>query len=95
MAQISINTDEVGAAVNRISTLVTDIDTRTKQFLALVSEKNLATGEKWTLLNKLKEKLEAEVSNMSRIEEAMDQIKSSLNRYAEMAAEADDASALG
>lgn len=95
MAQLSINTDAVGSAVNRISTLVTDIDTRTKKFVELVNEKNTQTGQKWTLLVKLEDKLATEVQNVQHIEEAMDEIKSSLSKYADMAAEADSADELG
>lgn len=90
MAQMSINTDVVGAAVNQISNYIDDIATRTKKFCDLVSEKNAQTNNKWTLLKTLEEKLAQETKNVNDIITSMDEIKSALDKYAEVAAEVDD-----
>ena len=95
MAQMSINTDVVGSAVNQISVRVADIETRTNKFLNLVTEKNSETSNRWSLLKTLQDKLAVETENVKRIIAAEDDIKADLNRYAEAAAEVDDDSELG
>ena len=95
MAQIAINTDVVGSAVNRISQLVSDINTRTDKLLQTLKEKNAETKNKWTLLKKLEDKLTDEANNVKAIENAVEEIKAGLNKFIELAEEADDASALG
>lgn len=94
MAQMSINMDVVTTAANQISQLVTDLDTRTKKYKQQVEEAHNTTGGKWTLLGKLKQSLEAEVRCVSDINTALDSIKESLNRYADLMAEVDSADEL-
>lgn len=94
MAQImSIDTEKVGSAINRISQLTSDIKTRTDAFVSKLTEMNASTGGRWTLIKVLQTKIEAENANITGIIEAQDVIINSLNRYAELAAEVDDASA--
>lgn len=94
MAQMSINTDVVGSAVNQISVYVDDIATRTKKFRSIVADANATTNNKWALMKKLEEKLEQETNNVNDIITAMDEIKVALDKYAEAASEVDDASEL-
>lgn len=92
--QMSIDTDVVGAGVNRISVLMSDIKARTDAFIAKVNEKNQETEGKWNLIMTLEERLKEESKNIANIIEAQDSIRAALDRYAEQAAEADDDSAL-
>lgn len=94
MAAISINTDIVGSAVNRIDTLCQDIQTRVTKFADLVAEKNQQTDNKWKLLAKLQDKVNEEVGNVKAINESLEETKTNLNRYIEAVAEADDDSVL-
>lgn len=91
--QISIDTERVGSAVNRISLLTSDIQTRTNAFVEKLSEHNAATNDKWALLKNLQSKLEAEQQNINAIVEAQNDIKRGLDKFAEMAAEVNDDSA--
>lgn len=90
---MSINTDVVGAAVNELSVITADIQTRNKKFLELLNQKNEATQGKFALLAKLEEKVADEVNNFNKALSAQDDIKVSLQRYIEMFEEANDDSA--
>lgn len=92
--QMSIDTDKVGAAVNRISVLMADIKTRTTSFIAKVNEKNQETEGKWKLIMTLEQRLTEESKNIDEIIEAQESIKQALDRYAEKAEEANDDSEL-
>ena len=91
--QISINTERVGSAVNRISTLMSDIQTRTNAAVEKLNEQNSATNGKWSLLVNLENKLIEEKQNIENIVAAQEDIKRGLNQFAEMAAEVNDGSA--
>lgn len=91
--QMSINTEVVAAAVNQISVDNADIHTRLKRFLALLEEKNEQTSGKFAIVKTLSNKMAQEVKNVAALNEACDQIRETLNRYIEIAEEANDDSA--
>lgn len=91
--QLSIDTEKVSTAVNRIGILTSDVKSRTDAFVAKLQEQNDATGNKWALITSLQKKLEEEQKNVSAIIDAQESIKTSLNKYAAMAEEANDDSA--
>ena len=88
--QMSIDTERVGSAINRISQLTSDIKTRTDAFVNKLTELNASTGGRWKLIKTLQLKIETEGANISGIIEAQDIIIRTLDKYAEMAAEVDD-----
>lgn len=91
MAEVmSINTEAVGAAINQISVYTADIATRNKKFLELLNEKNQATQGKFTLLKTLENKLTEESHNFDALIGTQEEIKDALNKYAELAEEAND-----
>lgn len=91
--QMSIDTDKVGAAINRISQLTSDVKTRTDAFISRLIELNNTTKGRWSLIVTLQTKIEAESANITSIIEAQDVIVRALDKYAELASEADDDSA--
>lgn len=91
--QMSIDTEKVGSAINRISQLTSDISTRTNAFVQRLTELNTSTGGRWSLIQVLQTKIEKESANIAGIVEAQDVIMRALDKYAELAAEVDDASA--
>ena len=90
---MSINTDAVSAAINQISVCTADIATRNQKFLDLLRQKNEATSGKFTLLTTLEKGLETETVNFNKLIETQEEIREALNRYADLAAEANDDSA--
>lgn len=91
--QMSINTEAVASAVNSISVDIADIQTRLNRFLALLEEKNSQTGGKFAIVKTLSQKIEKEAKNVQALNESSDQIKDTLQRYIEIAEEANDDSA--
>ena len=91
--QMSLNYDVVSAAVNRIETLTSDIETRNKKFISLLQEKNDATQGKFALLKTLQTRVEEEAANFKKLVAAQEEIKDSLERYSNLAEEANDDSA--
>lgn len=87
---MSINTDDVGAAINQISTYTADIQTRNKKFLELLREKNDATQGKFALLKQLEVKIVEEAKNFDLLIDAQEEIKDSLRKYTLLAEEAND-----
>lgn len=90
---MSLNTDVVGTAVNQISVLTADIQTRNKKFVELLNSKNEATQGKFALLKQLGVRVREEAANFDKILEAQEEIKAALQRYTELAEEAADDSA--
>lgn len=90
---MSLNLDVVNTAINQISILTSDIQTRNKKFIELLNSKNEATGGKFALLKTLEERIIAEAQNFDKVLDAQEEIKQSLSRYAELAEEANDDSA--
>lgn len=93
MAQMSINTERVGTAINRISQLTSDIKTRTDAFVTRLIEVNTNTKGKWKLIQTLQTRVEVEQKNVGHIIEAQETIIHALNRFSEMAEEVNDDSA--
>ena len=87
---MSIDTDNVSAAVNRISTLLSDIDTRTNKFIELVKRTNEESHGNFQLIVTLEERLCEEAKNVNDIVVAQDEIKESLRKYTELSEDADD-----
>ena len=92
-AVMSLNSEVVGAAINKISVLTADIDARNKKFIELLTEKNEATQNKFQLLVTLQARVVEEAENFGKLLEAQEEIKASLRRYEELAEEANDDSA--
>lgn len=88
--QMSIDTERVGAAINRISQLTSDVKTRTDAFVRKLSEMNTNTGGRWKLIVTLQSKIEMEAVNVNGIIESQDIIIKALDKYADLAAEVDD-----
>lgn len=88
--QLSINSEKIGAAVNEISVLIADIDTRNKALINLLDEKYQQTNRKFGLMNTLKTRIEQEATNIQNTIEATESIKESIRKYTEMAEEASD-----
>ena len=91
--QMSINTEVVAAAVNSISVDISDIQTRLNRFLALLDEKNNQTSGKFAIVKTLTAKMQKEVANVQALNDACDQIRETLQRYIEIAEQANDDSA--
>lgn len=91
--QMSLNSEAVTAAYNQISTDIADIKSRIDRFMMLLEEKNAATKGKFALINRLQQELQKEVENVKHLHESVETIHSTLRRYEEMAADADDDSA--
>ena len=91
--QMSINTEAVGSAVNSISVDIADIQTRLNRFLALLEEKNNQTSGKFAIVKTLSQKIQKESRNVQALNESSDQIKEVLQRYIEIAEQANDDSA--
>lgn len=87
---MSLNLDVVVTAINSISVMTADIQTRNKKFMELLRSKNEATQGKFQLLATLEEKIKVEAQNFDKMLEAQDEIIQSVNRYAEMAEAAQD-----
>ena len=90
---MSLNTDVVGTAVNQISVLTADIQTRNKKFVELLNSKNESTQGKFALLKQLQVRVQEEAANFDKILEAQEEIKAALQRYTELAEEVNDDSA--
>ena len=90
---MSINTDVVNTAINSLSVLTADIQTRNKKFIELLNTKNEATQGKFQLLKTLEGKIIEESQNFDKVLEAQEEIRQSLIRYTELAEQANDDSA--
>lgn len=88
--QMAINTEVVGSAVNQISIDVADIQTRLQRFLALLEEKNQQTKGKFAIVSTLSARMQQEVANVKALEEVVDTIHETLNRYIEIGEQAND-----
>lgn len=91
--QLTINSEEVAAAVNQIDICIADINTRNDKFIALLNEKNEATHHKFPLLSTLQKRVEDEAANLQKAIQATEDIKEAIRKYVEQAEEASDDSA--
>lgn len=91
---MSLNTEEVNSAVNQISTILAEIDTRNKKCLELLNHHAEAAKGKNAVINTVLQRIGEEAANIKGLTETVDEITAELNRYAEKIAEANDASAL-
>ena len=94
MAKLQIDVEAVNSAVNRIDTLTTDIETRTKKFIEHVKEMNDDSKNSVALLVNLNQRLQEEHDNIVKLIEAQEEIKESLSRYASNLADIADGSEL-
>lgn len=92
--QMQLNTELVGATIQRISTLTEDIQSRNQKFLTLLQEKNSHTKGKFDLLVKLEQGITKEAQNFEAIIAAQEEVKAELFKYSELIEEANDSSAL-
>ena len=87
---MSIDTDKVSATVNQIADLVGEVQRKTTDFIALLESCNQKVNGKFKLTKTLEERIREEARNINLLVETADAINASLNRYAELAAEASD-----
>jgi Tfp pilus assembly protein PilN len=90
---MSVNLELVGSTINQISSELACIQAVTLKLHDKILEKNNATQGKFALLDTLSARVEEETHNVEKLVEAQEEIKQSLNRYAELADEANDDSA--
>lgn len=94
MGQImSIDTDKVASAVNQINELVGEIQKKNTEGIALLEAANQKTENKFSLLTTLETRIREEAGNLNKLASSSDVITEALNRYADMASEANDDSA--
>lgn len=91
--QMSLNSEVVAAAYNRISQDIADIGSRIDRFMMLLEEKNAATKGKFALIARLQQELQKEVDNVKKLNASVETIHETLRRYEELAEEANDDSA--
>lgn len=88
--QYSINSERVAAAVNQIDVHISDIDTRIKKFISLLTEKNAQTHNKFQLIKTLQDRVEDAANNIKNVVNACESIKDSVRAYTSLAEEAND-----
>lgn len=92
--QMNFDSQNVYAAVNQIDVALQDIETRNKNFLAQIEEKNQRLNGKFAVIKTLGVKVEEEKASIQKCIEAVDVIKEALRTYEAQLAEANDDSAL-
>ena len=90
---MSLNTDEVSLAVNQINDLISEIQKKNTEFIALLESSNQKVGGRFQLTVTLETRIREEAAQINKLNEAAESIIEALNRYAEMATEANDDSA--
>ena len=91
--QMNLDSQTVYAAVNQIDIAIADIETRNKNFLAQIEEKNSRLNGKFGAIKTLLQRVEEEQASIQATIKACDEIKDALRRYEEQLREADDDSA--
>lgn len=87
---MSIDTDKVSATINQISDLITEVQKKNTEFIARLESCNQKAGGKFKLTKTLEERIREEARNINLLVETAGTITESLNRYAALAAEAND-----
>lgn len=90
---MTLDTDKVSATLNQISDLITEVQKKNTEFIALLEQSNQKAGGKFKLTKTLEERIREEARNINLLIETADIITEALNRYADKAAEANDDSA--
>lgn len=88
--QMNFDSQNVYAAVNQIDVALQDIETRNKNFLSQIEEKNQRLNGKFAVIKTLGVKVEEEKASIQKCIEAVDVIKEALRKYEEQLAEAND-----
>ena len=81
MATLQIDVEAVNCAINRIDTLTTDIETRTKQLLHRYADANKESDSTVGFIVAINQKLEEEQQNIKQLVEAQEEVKAALTRY--------------
>jgi len=92
--QMNFDSQNVYAAVNQIDVALQDIETRNKNFLSQIEEKNQRLNGKFAVIKTLGVKVEEEKASIQKCIEAVDVIKEALRKYEAQLAEANDDSEL-
>lgn len=92
--QMNFDSQNVYAAVNQIDVALQDIETRNKNFLSQIEEKNQRLNGKFAVIKTLGVKVEEEKASIQKCIEAVDVIKEALRKYEAQLAEANDDSPL-
>lgn len=90
---MTLDTDKVSATLNQISDLITEVQKKNTEFIALLEQSNQKANGKFKLTKTLEERIREEARNINLLVETADTITEALNRYADKAAEANDDSA--
>lgn len=88
--QMNFDSQNVYAAVNQIDVALQDIETRNKNFLSQIEEKNQRLNGKFAVIKTLGVKVEEEKASIQKCIEAVDVIKEALRKYEAQLAEAND-----
>lgn len=86
---MTIDTDKVSATINQISDLITEVQKKNTEFIALLEGNNAKAGGKFKLTKTLEERIREEARNINLLVETADLITEALNRYADKAAAVD------
>lgn len=87
---MNFDSQGVYAAVNQIDVALQDIETRNKNFLSQIDEKNQRLNGKFAVIKTLGAKVEEEKASIQRCIEASDVIKEALRKYEAQLADAND-----
>lgn len=88
--QMNFDSEAVYSAVNQIDVAIADIETRNKNFLAQIEEKNQRLNNKFAIIKTLEQKVKEEADSIKHTIEACDAIKEALRKYEAQLDEAND-----
>lgn len=88
--QMNFDSQNVYAAVNQIDVALQDIETRNKNFLSQIEEKNQRLNGKFAVIKTLGVRVEEEKASIEKCISAVDDIKEALRKYESQLAEAND-----
>ena len=78
MATLQIDVEAVNCAINRIDTLTTDIETRTKQLLDRYADANKESDSTVGFIVAINQKLEEEQQNIKQLVEDQEEVKDAI-----------------
>jgi CheY-like chemotaxis protein len=91
---LNLNTEVVGAAVNRISVLTSDIQTRNAKFLELLRDHDARAQGKNPVIATTADRITEEAQNVQSLIDAQEEVSAALNAYVQKMEEAADTSML-
>ena len=91
--QMSLDTEAINTAVNKINAEVSGLNESMTTFLTLLNEKVNDTQGNFAIIATLEQKLQNEMANIRHLEETTQEIERVTRKYIEQAEEANDDSA--